>query len=302
MPNIQPKYYKDALALNGIVDKSFEFPMWKFNPDISKPYAYVSSKQSGAISDDDSLIYFGLFVEDKIWTELNADPDTSSDLSADGNNHAYSVDVLTPPVDIESQYNDITRDIRIVNDNVKICPNNSEKGSWIHENIPYSDNARKVRWESIDNVYPMVFQREGYMDTSAVPGPTGIHGYLDLTGWQKLWSENLGLIDCYHGDNNCGIFFNGMLTFPYGPAIIMMNDTPQDNYGPFYVDMNETDDGQGSGDDHARYYTKRGKILGSTTDKTMGMISVLSNGYIDPSDSGWSSVPAIDNSDTGDNS
>ena len=255
---------KDSVSLNGLVVRTFEFvadPGILFI-DLSRLGENPNVKSIN-IDNQDALSYFSLFVRDYTPGDSDVETKDTDVMPADGNTHKYTIDNLTPKKNIASNYNDITQNIRLVDDNLKICANNSEDGTWKESN-----NA--VWWESFESPYITIFQNEGYIDFTK----------FEDTSCKIEWNKNMGVIDCYHG-----VVLDGLLVFPYGPAIISMpNHSIKDEYGPYYRDVYD-DDVTYTGNNKERYYTKYGKILGSMTANTIGMVSVIGDSSIIDDDS-----------------
>lgn len=256
MPNSTSREgtFKDSMSLNGIIAETLNFK--------AKPNAWdIITNKVITVDNSDAMSYFSLFVRDYT-------PDVDADNapvvrplgeSADGEtDHNYTIDKLTPKKTITSNFNDITQNIRLVDDNLKICANNYDEGTW------KKLNDGSVWWESFKPPYITIFQNEGYIDYTR----------FENVPCKIAWNKNMGVIDYYHG-----VSLDGLLIFPYGPAIISMpNNSIPDEYGPYYRDAYDDDisDTPGSGGiNHERYYTRYGKILGSMTAHTIGMVSVI---------------------------
>lgn len=263
---IQPK---DSVSLNGLITRTFNFYANPLAGDLVRGTKGTNIK-SIDIDNQDALSYFSLFVkdytpmgstDDGYYGEADAEHrDIPQGTTADGDVHKYTIDSLTPKKDIISNYNDITQNIRLVDDNLKICANNSEDGTW------KKDNSGAIWWESFESPYLTIFQNEGYIDFEK----------FEESACKKTWNKNMGVIDCYHG-----LTLDGLLIFPYGPAIISMpNNADKDEFGPYYKDIYD-DDVTPTGIGKERYYTKYGKILGSMTANTIGMVSVQESAIID---------------------
>lgn len=254
--------FKESMSLNGIIVETLNF--------MAKPMIGFTNKII-TVDNSDIMSYFSLFVRDYT-------PDVDADdapvvrplgASADGEpDHNYTIDNLTPKKTITSNFNDITQNIRVVDDNLKICANNYEEGTW------KKLNDGSVWWESFEPSYITIFQNEGYIDYTR----------FEDVPCRNTWNKNMGVIDCYHD-----VSLDGLLIFPYGPAIISMpNGSIPDEYGPYYRDAYDDDivDTPGrDGINHERYYTRYGKILGSMAAHTIGMVSVIGETSIIDDDS-----------------
>ena len=264
---------KDSVSLNGLIVRTFNF---NADPSTQRyaPFSNDNNIKSITIDNQDVLSYFSLFVRDYT-PQDSQDPATQPDVpygdsdavhkiipagnTADRRRHKYTIDSLTPKKDITSNYNDITQNIRLVDDNLKICANNSENGTW-------KKDAGAVWWVSFESPYITIFQNEGYIDFET----------FEESDCKEGWNKNMGVIDCYHE-----VVLDGLLIFPYGPAIISMpNNADKDEFGPYYKDIYD-DDVTPTGIGKERYYTKYGKILGSMTANTIGMVSVQGSAIID---------------------
>ena len=120
-------------------------------------------------------------------------------------------------------------------------------------------------------VYPIIIQHEGYYHDKS---------WDSMENSVKYWC--VGILD--YKDEIC---LDGLLTFPFGPAILTITHTPaiEDQYGGFYEDYweNFNDDGSAKSADESRirYYTRTGRILGNTTCQTIGMFTAFTSGMID---------------------
>ena len=254
--------FKDSMSLNGIIVETLNFK--------ANSLVYESTNKVITVDNSDIMSYFSLFVRDYTPDDAVVCPlGNTGNASADGEpDHNYTIDNLTPKKTITSNFNDITQNIRLVDDNLKICANNYDEGTW------KKLNDGSIWWESFKPPYITIFQNEGYIDYTR----------FENVPCKIAWNKNKGVIDYYHG-----VSLDGLLIFPYGPAIISMpNNSIPDEYGPYYRDAYDDDiidtPGQG-GINHERYYTKYGKILGSMTANTIGMVSVIGETSIIDDDS-----------------
>lgn len=108
--------------------------------------------------------------------------------------------------EITANFFDLTPRIRIVENNIKVCPNNINDGAW------QQDSNSKIYWQSANEVPIVVIPFEGKVacwDASSNKGAV------------KLGVGNMK----YGEDDTIGsMALHGMLIYPYTPAVISLDD------------------------------------------------------------------------------
>jgi hypothetical protein len=117
-----------------------------------------------------------------------------------------TIEVLTVN-DLRANYFDITPSLRIVENNVKICPNNVCNGTW-----RWNTGETEIQWESAEPVPYVVIPYEGYVGSQFCAA--------QYPGYLKIGCGNFKPDD---GDGNgYPVTLNGVLMYPFTPCMIMM--------------------------------------------------------------------------------
>lgn len=122
---------------------------------------------------------------------------------------AASVEVLTAN-DVRANYFDITPSLRIVENNVKICPNNSFMGTW-----RWNSNETEIQWESAEPVPYVIIPYEGYVGRNF--NANTHRGHLKI-GCGNFKSDV--------NANGSPVTLDGVLVYPFTPCVIMRIPKP----------------------------------------------------------------------------
>lgn len=167
---------------------------------------------------------------------------------------------------------DITKSLVMVENNVKVCPNNVKDGTWIVQghNIPENN---EYGWVADTPVPYIVIPHSGFISTQGV-GYNSNNEYFVLVG--------CGNIKPYSQNETQGtpITFNGLLTYPYTPCVITRSS---DNKIPSMRDLyNDTkyqnDSTQG------RHYIRTGRLMGVSEGDIIGIATRISTSSSDMPD------------------
>ena len=205
------------------------------NESISNGNQTISEE----INNQNQNVFIGIFEKTGIETSY-----TEENPTADGrSNPTWYNPELPVPQNIEGNYTNMTTNMRVIDENLKICPSNMKDGCWDKDN-------NKFYWISSKPVYPIITRNEGWLMSQLY------EDYSDLN-----WCA--GIMDTLHQ-----IILDGLLIYPYGPAILSHYDEgTHDEYGQYFKDKY---------DDEHPFYHKEGKILGNTGSTTTGMVFVES--------------------------
>jgi hypothetical protein len=237
-------------SLNGIVMKNFTIKSW-YDSETSSPEV-----KSFEIDDSNAISYISVF--EKVG---------GGDLTALDLGKKYRKPEFPNTKILKSKFTDITENLRTLDDNLKVCANNSEDGSW-SEKRDNDNNISGFIWTANEPVYPIIIQHEGYFHNEP---------WEELKELAPFWG--VGIMDFKHD-----VELNGLLTFPFGPALetLTHSDNPniEDEYGGFYKDFWDFYEYNGrlkTQVTEERYYTRTGRILGNTTCATMGMFIAITS-------------------------
>lgn len=215
------------------------------NPLVSGSYRLDDGKEL----DTGTIIYGSGLNSDNIVSIFNT-PNTSSGAQV-------SVQGVTTP-SISTNYFDITPRMRMLENNVKICPNNINDGVWQQE-------SNKIYWQSSNEVPIVVIPYEG-----------------KVAGWDA--SSNKGAVKIGVGNLKYGetsgigsMALHGMLIYPYSPAIVILDGDGDMNAQKDYVE----DAIVASGYNNGSIFVNTGRMMGVSDGNTCGInYSVISNGII----------------------
>ena len=204
-------------------------------------YVYKNGDQTikEEINNQNQNVFIGIFEKTGIETSY-----TEENPTADGrSNPTWYNPELPVPQNIEGNYTNMTTNMRVIDENLKICPSNMKDGCWDKDN-------NKFYWISSKPIYPIITRNEGWLMSQLY------EDYSDLN-----WCA--GIMDTLHQ-----IILDGLLIYPYGPTMLSHYDEgTHDEYGQYYEDKY---------DDEHPFYHKEGKILGNTGSTTTGMVFVES--------------------------
>lgn len=225
--------------LNSLINENVEFKTMLYCTNTNRHGTYKYDYQVFNSSQIDSPSYLGIM--EKEGSPINYGDGEVADERQDAIWHNPT---LSPTTNLEGKYTNLTQNTRVVDENLKICPNNMDEGTWGHDSFGYY-------WVSNKLVYPMIFSQDCYINGE------------NAVNW------NVGLFDATHP-----ITVDGLLTYPYGPAILThFDEGTHDEYGQYYEDKYEPAPSGGTG---KPFYHKEGKILGNTGSTTTGMVFVES--------------------------
>lgn len=170
------------------------------NALISNLYTetFSQDKNSNVINGPQSVILSGEDIESQYIIGLFDSPLAKP-------TDKVSVEVLTVD-NLSANYFDITPSLRVVENNVKICPNNSYRGTWT-----WNVDETEIQWESAEPIPYVIIPYEGYVGGSFNAGSKP--GYLKIGCGNFKSDENA---------NGSPITLNGVLTYPFTPCAIMM--------------------------------------------------------------------------------
>lgn len=165
------------------------------NALISSMYkeTFSQSKNSNAINGPQSVILSGEDIESQYIISVFDNPS------------GKSIECLTVE-NLRANYFDITPSLRIVENNVKICPNNVYRGTW-----KWNNNENAICWESAEPVPVVIIPYEGYI---------GSYNAGQHQGCAKLGCGNFKPED--KNANGVPVTLNGVLMYPFTPCMIMM--------------------------------------------------------------------------------
>ena len=208
-------------------------------------YSYITTIENNAEiipSNSNSISFVSIFESQGTSVNYPSYGDT-----ADGRTNDLFWYTPDFPADVQliSNYSDIINQLRVVDDNIKVCPNNMDKGTW-------KKDYGKYYWESNEPVYIIIISKEGYLLDRI------FSSYNVSSDW---------CVGTFDAVPNQELVLDGLLVYPYGPAILSdPNAADSDGYGGNYPDKY----------DSVPFYNKRGKILGSSSERTLGIISIES--------------------------
>lgn len=244
---IVPNYiFQIGASLNGIIRRT------KLQFRVGKDA--TSTPQTITTPNNEAVAFIGVFENTD-----TADISSPVGVQIQGGRRNIRHPELPVAKPIESSYSDMTHHLKVVDDNLKICPYNRQDGSI--KNVMVNEVSRGYIWVANEPVYPIIIPKEGYMnfdqiiDQSTTPG-----------GWC------IGICDYDHD-----VYYDGLLMFPYGPTVLTDLGTPVDNYGPYMEDFHHP----GTGETGSPYYMKTGRIMGTTTDGTVGLVTIDANATVD---------------------
>ena len=202
---------------------------------ISKGNQSISKE----INNQEQNSFIGIFEKRGVET-----PYVGEDQTADERQNPTWFDPILPQEQqIEGNYTNMTSNMRVVDENLKVCPNNMKDGCW-------EKDDDKFYWISSKPIYPIITRNEGWLMGQL---------YEDYSGLN--WCA--GIMDTLHQ-----IILDGLLIYPYGPAMLSHYDKEgSDEYGQYYEDKYN---------ENQPFYHKEGKILGNTGSTTTGMVFVES--------------------------
>ena len=202
---------------------------------------------------NDPISYIGIFE-----TTSSTTYSSGSDVADNRNDAHWGSPALAAEQELTGNYSDITNNTRIVEENLKICPTNMDEGAWHKDSNGYY-------WVSDRPIYPIVISKEGYYDFSVQDaGPIE-----NDSNFPANW--DIGTVSANWVNDHSSQFLpkwtislNGLLMFPYGPALLSHCDNEDaDEYGQYYEDRFDVG--------HP-FYHKQGRILGNTNSITKGMM------------------------------
>ena len=223
--------------LNSLINENVEFKTMLYCTNINSHGTYKYDYQVFNSSQTNSPSYLGIM--EKEGSPINYGANEVADERQDAIWHNPT---LSPTTNLEGKYTNLTQNIRVVDENLKVCPNNMDDGTWKHDDQGYY-------WVSNKVLYPMIFSQDCYINGG------------NAANW------NVGLFDAKHP-----IVVDGLLTYPYGPALLThFDEDTHDKYGQYYQDKYSPMPIGGTG---KPFYHKQGKILGNTNSTTKGMVFV----------------------------
>lgn len=237
------------------------------NPLISNKFIKSVSKSN--INGPTGII----FKESNINSKYNISIFNQSDIA--GNIEGVNIKNYN---NLTTQYYDFTKNIRIFDDNIKICPNNIHDGKWKKDGESYY-------WESFDKIPYIFIPRCGYIGSSKVGDDVGI-------GVVKIGCGNLKP-NSEQSSQGVPLIFGGLLVYPFSPCVIVkgtnddlgrINDAHEDTIRPIAgVPIS------------CGHYISRGRIMGVTNGEVGGMLSI-DQSQITTNPEDWG-VPKVKNND-----
>lgn len=169
---------------------------------------------------------------------------------------------------LTANYFDITNTMRMVENNIKICPNNIASGSWKYNNV----NENNISWESAEDIPLVIIPSSGYI------------GIQDVEyGIYKMGCGNFKRTEEQAGKN---VSLQGLLMYPYTPCIITMNPANTTNPTNRKIDGNNDIGNGGQGGHH---YISTGRIMGVSDGNIFG-IATASNSGSSTIPGGWDDI------------
>lgn len=179
----------------------------------------------------------------------------------DGDVEQYIMD------DISTRYFDITNTIRMVENNVKICPNNAASGSWTLE----TGGTRRIKWESIEDIPVVIIPQRGYI------GAQGVENGIYKMGCGNFKREE---------EDGVNVSLKGLLVYPHTPCIITLRDNDAGGRADIENDAN-------TGGEH---FISTGRMMGVSDGNVCGIATMVNSGNNSiPSD--WNDIPDISEDD-----
>ena len=154
---------------------------------------------------------------------------------------------------IKTTFFDLTPNMRVVSNNVKVCPNNVKDGTW---NIVNNEAV----WESAHEVPVVILPREGMIEGLA------------LNGGLKI-----GVGNYQEAEDAPAISLKGVLMYPYTSCLVMINKTPSGdiiyNCIPDGADDSvENTSAPAQDREHAgHHYISSGRMMGVSNGEVAGM-------------------------------
>lgn len=224
--------------LNGMINHQTTMQTNMYYDSNTGTYTGENQISTNIIDGGDSFL--GIFEKLNTTDIYYEEQDPTAD-----NRETWNDSTFPNTINLGGKYSDITNSMRVVDENLKVCPNNMEEGTWKNDNDEYY-------WISNKPVYPMIFSRNYY--------PNGQETNVYVI-------KILGIFDAKHP-----IVVDGLLTYPYGPALLThFDEDTHDKYGQYYQDKYSPMPIGGTG---KPFYHKQGKILGNTNSTTKGMVFV----------------------------
>ena len=160
---------------------------------------------------------------------------------------------------ISTNYFDLTPRIRVVENNVKVCPNNVNDGAW------QTNTNNQIGWFANDELPIVIIPYEGKIaNVSASYNPGAIK--LGVGNRQNMNTANIG-----------SMALHGMLIYPYTPALIVL-----DNHGNTNADFDAYEDTiKESGYTQGTIFVNTGRMMGISEGNVNGINHCnVSNGEI----------------------
>ena len=185
-PSQMPEFYSLANAL------------------ISNLYAQTFSQErnTNIINGPQSVILSGEDIESQYIIGIFDNPIGSPSDEA-------SVEVLTAN-DLTANCFDLTHALTVVENNIKICPNNSFMGTW-----KWNQNETEIQWESAEPVPCVIIPYEGYVGSEFNANVR--RGHLKI---------GCGNFKTGETSNGLAVTFDGLLVYPFTPCVIMKIPKP----------------------------------------------------------------------------
>lgn len=160
-----------------------------------------------------------------------------------------------------ANYFDITPSLRMVENNIKICPNNLNMGTW-----ESNSNGRAIAFKLAEPIPLSIIPYEGYIGSYQVSG--GNEGKVKIGCCNFKSSSNA---------NGEAVVFNGLLVYPFTPCIIMNPSNDQS--------INDSQNDAYTGGSHK---ISHGRMMGVTDGSISGMITMLNSSNTSNVPSDWS--------------
>ena len=160
---------------------------------------------------------------------------------------------------ISTNYFDLTPRIRVVENNVKVCPNNVNDGAW------QTNTNNQIGWFANDELPIVIIPYEGKIaSVSASYNPGAIK--LGVGNRQNMNTANIG-----------SMALHGMLIYPYTPALIVLDD-----HGNTNADFDAYEDTiKESGYTQGTIFVNTGRMMGISEGNVNGINHCnVSNGEI----------------------
>lgn len=178
-------------------------------------------------------------------------------IATTGNNR---IGCITPENCLQANYFDITPSLRMVENNIKVCPNNLNMGVW---KLNSSGNA--IEWKLAEPIPLSIIPYEGYI---------GSYNASNNAGKVKIGCCNFKSASTSDGSP---VVFNGILIYPFTPCLIMNPLTAQS----ITDSQNDANFGGSHKISHAR-------MMGITDGSVLGTITMTNNSNSTDVPADWS--------------